>query len=95
MFIHTNREEAIQLPIGHKRVLLQPICWRCVECVIHHERDVREEQHHMYVLRTSNNRVIMACELHCCLLQQCEALHTCSGFPIATVPQLHYVPPGT
>jgi len=29
--------------------------------------------------------VIMACELYCCLLPQCEALRTChSGFPIAT-----------
>ena len=26
-------------------VLLQPLGWRCVECVIHHKRDVREEQH--------------------------------------------------
>jgi len=25
-------------------MLLQPLRWRCVECVIHHERDVREEQ---------------------------------------------------
>jgi len=24
-------------------VLLQPLRWRCVECAIHHERDVREE----------------------------------------------------
>jgi len=24
-------------------VLLQPLRWRCVDCVIHHERDVREE----------------------------------------------------
>jgi len=31
------------LPIS--MVLLQPLRWRCVECVIHHERDVREEQH--------------------------------------------------
>jgi len=23
--------------------LLQPLRWRCVECAIHHERDVREE----------------------------------------------------
>jgi len=38
------------------------------------------------VARTSNNRVIMACELYCCLLPQCEALRMCrSGFPIATV----------
>jgi len=35
--------------------------------------------------RTSNNRVIMACELYCCLLPQCEALRICrSGYPIAT-----------
>jgi len=26
-------------------VLLQPRGWRCVACVIHYERDVREEQH--------------------------------------------------
>ena len=27
----------------------------------------------------------MACDLHCCLPPQCEALRTCrSGFPIAT-----------
>jgi len=25
-------------------VLLQPLGWCCVDCVIHHERDVREEQ---------------------------------------------------
>jgi len=29
-----------------KVVVLQPLRWCCVECVIHHERDVREEQHH-------------------------------------------------
>jgi len=40
---------------------------------------------HMYVVRTSNNRVISLGDLYCCLLPQCEALRTCcSGFPIAT-----------
>ena len=35
--------------------------------------------------RTSNNRVIVACDPYCCLLPQCEALHTCcSGFRITT-----------
>jgi len=24
--------------------VLRPLRWRCVECGIHHERDVREEQ---------------------------------------------------
>jgi len=54
--------------------------------VIHHERDVREEQHYIHVVGTSNNRVVAAHDLYCCLLPQCEALRTCrSGFPIETV----------
>jgi len=32
-------------------VLLQPLRWCCVKCMIHHERDVREEQHHTYMWR--------------------------------------------
>jgi len=32
-------------------MLLQPLQWCCVECVIHHERDVRAEQHHTYMWR--------------------------------------------
>ena len=39
-------------------VVFQPLWWRCDDCVIHHERDVREEQKYMCVARTSNNRVI-------------------------------------
>ena len=36
---------------------------------------------HIYVARTSNIRVIIVCELYCCLLPQWEALRTCrSGF---------------
>ena len=56
------------------RLLLQPLRWHCVDCVIHHERDVRDENHYINVVRTRDNRVIMTCELYCCLLQQCEAL---------------------
>ena len=69
-------------------VVLQPLRWCCVEYVIHHERDVREEQQDIHVARTSNNRVISiaAHDFYCCLLPQCEALRTCrSGFPIAAV----------
>ena len=29
--------------------VLQPLRWRCVKCVIHHERDVREEKHCIHV----------------------------------------------
>ena len=33
-----------QQTINHAvMVLLQPLWWRCVDCVIHHERDVHEE----------------------------------------------------
>jgi len=53
---------------------------------VHQERNVREEQHHIYVARTSNNGVIAAHELDCCLLPQYETLRTCrSGFLIATL----------
>ena len=35
---------------------------------VYHERNVHEEQHHIYVARTSSNRVISSGELYCCLL---------------------------
>jgi len=31
-------------------VLLQPLQWCCVDCVIHHEQDVREEQKYICVV---------------------------------------------
>jgi len=37
-------------------VLLQPVRWCCVDCVIHHERDVREEQKYVCVEQASNNK---------------------------------------
>jgi len=41
---------------------------------------------HIYVAQTSNNTVIMAFDLYCCLLPQGDALCIyCSGFPIATM----------
>jgi len=82
----SHKERAIGVVRCKKeRMLLQPLRWCCVDCMIHHERDVSEEQKYMYVARTSNNRVISSGDLYCCLLPQCEALRTCrSGFPIAT-----------
>jgi len=35
--------------------LLQPLQWSCVDCVIHHERVVGEEQQYICVARASNN----------------------------------------
>jgi len=67
-------------------MLLQPLRWCCVDCMVHHKRDVREEQKYMHVGRTSNNKVISSGDLYCCLLPRCEALRTGrSGFPIATL----------
>ena len=83
----SHKERAIGLVRCKKEgMLLQPLRWCCVDCVIHHERDVCEEQKYIRVVRTSNNRVISSGDLYCCLLPRCEALRTCrSGFPIATL----------
>jgi len=40
----SRKESAIGMVRCKKEgMLLQPLQWRCVDCVIHHERDVREE----------------------------------------------------
>ena len=82
----SHKERAIgSVRCKKEGMLLQPLRWCWVYCVIHHWWDVREEQQYIYVARTSNNREIAAHDLYCCLLPQCEALLTCrSGFPIAT-----------
>jgi len=68
-----------------ERKLLQSLGWYCAQSAIDHERDVCEEQTHIYMIRTSNNRVISLGDLYCCLLPQYEAFHTCcSSFPITT-----------
>jgi len=64
-------------------LVLQPLRWRCVKYVIHHERDVREEKHDIYVAWTSNNRVNSLGDLYCCLLPRCEALRTCRSLGIS------------
>ena len=38
------------------KILLQPLRWRCVDCVIHHERDMRKEQQYICVARASNSK---------------------------------------
>ena len=77
----SHKERAIAA-VRYKKedMLLQPLRWCCVKSVIHHERDVREEQHHTYMWR---EHAIIECSWHgkkalyCCLLPQCEALRTC------------------
>jgi len=86
----SHKERAIGVVRCKKEgMLLQSLRWFCVDCVIHHERDVREEQIYICAERASNSK--RDCALYCCLLPLCEAaLRTCrSGFPIATLPSLH------
>jgi len=52
--------------------LLQPLRWRCVECAIHHERDVREEQDQIYVARISSNS---DCGVEALPILSCERLN--------------------
>jgi len=44
------RKKDVQSLIGmvhcqKEGMLLQSLCWRCVECAIHHKRDACKEQH--------------------------------------------------
>jgi len=57
-FLLTNSVLEQRCACPQRGLLLQPLRWCCVDCMLHHERDVREEQKYLYVARTSNNRVI-------------------------------------
>ena len=50
-FWKTTAKWHIGRPTRIPVVVLQALRWRCVKCVIHNERDVREEQHHTYMWR--------------------------------------------
>jgi len=72
-------------------VLLRPLWWRCIECVIHHEQDVCEEQQYIYVARTSNG--VMWCGIEMSLAENfcplpaprqnfLSSVHTASTFVV-------------
>jgi len=85
-----KKERAVGV-VGWKKgwIFLQPLDWRCVECAIHHERDVCEEEH---ACEWREQVIIEWSRIHGMLsllfrTSQCEALRTCcsgSGFPIAS-----------
>ena len=50
-----DKSDRIFVKFTRKLIVLQPLWWRCVDCVIHHERDLREEQKYSCVARASNN----------------------------------------
>ena len=53
----SHKESAIGVFRSKKvGMLLQPLRWCCVDCVIHHERDVREEQKYVCVERENNSK---------------------------------------
>jgi len=62
-----SMSQAMVLTFGIiKLILLQPLRWCCVDCVIHHERDVREAQKYICVVRASNSK--RACDAWSLLL---------------------------
>jgi len=44
------------MPRSKAFIMLQPLRWCCVDCVIHHERDVREEQQYICAAWASINK---------------------------------------
>ena len=84
----SHKERAIGVVCCKKEgMLLQPLRWCCIDCVIHHEQRMCVKNNTiMYVERASNRKRDCKHDLYCCLLPRCEALCICrSGFPIATL----------
>jgi len=46
---------------------------------------------HIYVSRTSSNRMSTMCNLCCCLLPQCGALRTCRSSFLITTQGIHFL----
>jgi len=53
-------------------ILLQPFRWCCVDCVIHHERDVREEQKYEW----HEQAIIKDCDVVALPILTCERLNS-------------------
>jgi len=93
LFISKFSEIAFYLSLSLSVIsknLTQPWC-KCYSLSVRIVLNVRFTTNGMcmmnntHVARTSRNKMITTWDLHCCLLQQWEALRTCcSAFPIAT-----------
>jgi len=57
-------------------MLLQPLRWRCVDCVIHHERDVRQDNTIIYVERASNSKREIASKIS--IVDCCDGAKLCA-----------------
>jgi len=95
LFMIDQRWSTACLPVFHLlHAFLMELFWCCcnlsggVALIVWFTTNgmcVKNNTPFIYVARTSNNRVTMACELYCRLLPQCKALRICrSGFLIAT-----------
>jgi len=93
LFISTFIEIAFYLSLSISVIsknLAQPWC-KCCSLSVNTVLNVRFTTNGMgmmnntQVARTSRNKMIMTWDLHCCLVQQWEALRTCcSAFPITS-----------
>jgi len=74
----TRMLRSYQVQPSHKECAIGVVCCKkekcCVDCVIHHERDVHEEQQCICVAQARIVREIATHDLYCCLLPQYEAL---------------------
>jgi len=73
----SHKERAIGAVLCKKEgMLLQPLWWCCVDCLIHHERDVREEQHRRYMWR---EEAIIEWSWHVnCIVACCHSAKLCA-----------------
>jgi len=57
-------------------MLLQPLQWRCVDCVIHHERDVCQDNTIIDVARASNSKREIASKIS--IVDCCDGAKLCA-----------------
>jgi len=54
--LHTKEHAIGVVRCKKEGMLLQPLRWRCDDCVIHHKRDVRKELHYICMARARKKR---------------------------------------
>jgi len=62
---------SVRFVVKKEGMLLQPLRWRCVECVIHHGRDVREQQQYI----CDANKQQSDCGVETLSISTCERLN--------------------
>jgi len=84
--LHTENVRSVRFIVKRRGCCCNHSAGVALKCAVRHEWNLHKEKHYICMARTSNNRVIVVCDLYCCWLPQCETWRACcSGFPIATV----------